>query len=404
MINPNHRYALDGRDLASYGGLLLCLGQFDRPHPPPQPVFDIVRTRSTKEHANRTELDKYMATNTNVDPASIRSVAVIGAGISGLICARTLQDHGLDVTVFEKSRGPGGRTATRRADPDLSYDHGAQYFTARDPHFARYVDAWIEQGIVSEWNARIVEIEGSEVRPKTDQPRRYVGVPGMKAMAQHLATDIELRRETRIVGLTRTSNRWELTVAGSHEHQSFDNVVVALPSPQAVDLLGEHPFATEVREVRMTPCWTVLAAFERQIDVPWDGAFVHDSPLGWVARNSSKPGRDPSVDCWVLQATPDWSTTHLELARPDVTAMLLAQFAKIISDPEPSPIHLDAHLWRFSATPQNLDRASLFDPTTGIAVCGDWLAGGRVEGAFRSGVAAAGYILREASIPPERTR
>jgi len=348
--------------------------------------------------------DKYMAKITNVYPASIRSVAVIGAGISGLICARTLQDHGLKVTVFEKSYGPGGRTATRRADPNLSYDHGAQYFTARDPHFARYVDAWIEQGIVAEWNGRIVEIEGGEVRPKTDQPRRFVGVPGMKAMAQHLATGIDLRRETRIVGLTRTRNRWDLTDADSQKHQSFDDVGVALPSPQALDLLGEHPFATEVREVRMTPCWTVLAAFERPLEVPWDGAFVHYSPLGWVARNSSKPGRDPSIDCWVLQATPDWSATHLEFTRPNVTALLLAQFAKIIPDPEPSPIHLDAHLWRFSATPQKLDRAALFDSTTGIAVCGDWLAGGRVEGAFRSGVAAARCILRESSIPTERTR
>ena len=349
-------------------------------------------------------LDKCMATIANVHTAPTRSVAVIGAGISGLICARTLHDHGLKVTVFEKSYGPGGRTATRRADPNLSFDHGAQYFTARDPHFARYVEAWIEQGIVAEWNGRIVEIDGGEVSPKTDQPRRYVGVPGMKAMAQHLATDIELRRETRIIGLARTRNRWELTDAGSQEHPSFDDVVVAVPSPQSVDLLGEHSFATEVREVHMTPCWTVLAAFERPIGVPWDGAFVHDSPLGWVARNSSKPGRNPSVDCWVLQATPDWSATHLKLTRPDVTALLIAQFAEIIPNPEPSPIHLDAHLWRFSATPQKLNRAALFDPTTRIAVCGDWLAGGRVEGAFRSGVAAAGYILGNASTPTERTR
>lgn len=68
--------------------------------------------------------------------------AVVGAGLSGLMCARTLQDHGLDVTVFEKSRGLGGRMANRRAEPNLRFDHGAQYFTARDHNFALYVQAW----------------------------------------------------------------------------------------------------------------------------------------------------------------------------------------------------------------------------------------------------------------------
>lgn len=399
LIDLNHRYSLDGRDPASYGGLLWCLGQFDRPHTPPQPIFGSVRVRSTKEHSKRLNPLKYMAKITDVEPALNRNVAVIGAGISGLICARTLQDHGLNVTVFDKSHGPGGRTATRRAEPNLRYDHGAQYFTVYDQQFARYVDAWIEQGIVAEWNGRIVEIDGGEVTEKTDQPRRYVGVPGMRAIAEHLATDLEICQETKIVSLTRTQSKWKLSDANGHEHPSIDDVVVALPSPQAADLLGEHRFATQVRAVQMTPCWTALATFERPIGVAWDGAFVHDSPLGWVARNSSKPGRDPSVDSWVLQATPHWSATLIELTRPEVNVKLLAEFAKLIPGPVPSTIHLDAHLWRFSATPEKLDHPALFDPATGVAVCGDWLAGGRVEGAFRSGVAAAGCILREANIP-----
>lgn len=117
-------------------------------------------------------------------------VAVIGAGISGLMTARTLRDLGFDVTVFEKSRGLGGRTATRRVDPGLSFDHGAQYFTVRDPHFVRHVEAWVEQKIAAEWTGRIVTIDGTNVRLKTDQTHRYVGVPGMKAIAHHLGAGL----------------------------------------------------------------------------------------------------------------------------------------------------------------------------------------------------------------------
>jgi len=350
----------------------------------------------------RLDAEKYLAKVTRPWRTPIPRVAVIGAGVSGLIGARTLQDHGFEVTVFEKSRGPGGRTATRRADPGLSFDHGAQYFTARDPHFAQFVEAWIEQGIVAEWAGRIVQVERSDVRPKTDQPRRHVGVPGMSAIARHLAADVSLRPETRIVRLGRSGGGWELTDAAGQTHRLFDTIIVSLPAPQSAELLGDHAFAAEARAVPMQPCWAVLAAFERRIEAEWDGAFVHSSPLAWVARNSSKPGRDSSPDCWVLHATPDWSAAQLDLTRDDVTAALLREFGEITPALAPPTIHLDAHRWLFGATSLSLDRLALFDAETGLAVCGDWLAGGRVEGAFRSGVAAAGCILREVGIPSDQ--
>ncbi len=132
IIDLNHRYALDGRDPASYGGILWCLGQFDRPFSPAQPVFGTVRTRSTQQHAKRLDPIAYQRKVTRPLWDPIPKVAVIGAGISGLMCARTLADHGCDVSVFEKSRGVSGRMSTRRVDDSLSFDHGAQYFTARD--------------------------------------------------------------------------------------------------------------------------------------------------------------------------------------------------------------------------------------------------------------------------------
>jgi predicted NAD/FAD-dependent oxidoreductase len=168
-------------------------------------------------------------------------------------------------------------------------------------------------------------------------------------------------------------------------------------------LLGDHAFAAEAGSISMQPCWAVLAAFDRRIEAEWDGAFVLNSPLAWVARNSSKPGRAASPDCWVLHATPDWSVARLNITRDQVMTALLGEFTRITSAPPPPTIHLDAHRWLFAATPLSLDRLSLWDAGTGLAVCGDWLAGGRVEGAFRSGVAAAGCILRQVGIPSEPT-
>ena len=400
MIDLNHRYALDGRDPASYGGLLWCLGQFDRPHSPPRPILGTVRIRPSDEHATRLDPEQYLKKATRPCRVPMPRVALVGAGLSGLICARTLKDHGFDVTVFEKSRGPGGRAATRRLDSGLSFDHGAQYFTVRDPHLARSVEAWIQRGIVEEWAGRIVTIDlGAEPRPKADQPVRYVGVPGMSTIARHLAKDSRLRLETEIARLDRDENGWRLTDAVGKTHDPFEYVVMSPPAPQAAVLLQGHALEAEVRAVAMTPCWAVMAAFGRPVEVPWDGAFVHGSPLAWVARNSSKPGRETSADCWVLHGSPEWSTDHRDADSREVTESLLVEFAKISLGPLPATVHRDSRRWLFSAMAGSIDRQALFDRDSGLAVCGDWLAGGRVEGAFRSGVAAAGYLLRDVGIP-----
>lgn len=331
----------------------------------------------------------------------MRHVAVIGAGLSGLTTASTLRDRGVDVTVFEKSRGLGGRTATRRVDPGFSFDHGAQYFTARDPAFVRQVETWMTQHIVAEWTGPIVTIDGTTVRLKTDQPHRYVGVPGMTAMAHHLGADLRIRLETAIVELGRVGNDWQVIDAAGRSEGPFSHVVVSLPAPQAATLLGDHALAAEVRAIPMTPCWAVLAAFDARVEVAWDGAFVHGAPLGWVARNSSKPGRDHSHECWVLHASPEWSAAHQELDRERVKATLLSAFSRLTAAVRLHPLHLDAHRWLFSATPLSVDGLVACDDDTGLVVCGDWMAGGRVEGAFRSGVAAATCVLRQCGMPPD---
>jgi hypothetical protein len=104
LIELNHRYALDGSDSNSYGGLLWALGLFDRPFPD-APVTGTLRSRSTQSHARRLDLARYGGRITQPSSGDIKQVAVIGAGISGLAAARTLLDQGHRVRVFENSTG-----------------------------------------------------------------------------------------------------------------------------------------------------------------------------------------------------------------------------------------------------------------------------------------------------------
>lgn len=318
-------------------------------------------------------------------------VGVVGAGVSGLVCARELVRRGFDVNVFDKGRVPGGRTATRMPEPGLAYDHGAQYFTARDPRFRELTADWLARGVVAEWPGRIVRLEDGAVIDTSPQPR-YVGVPGMSAMAADLAAGILVRTGTRIKAATRGPDGWTIVTDDDETVGPFDSLVVTAPAPQLRELLGSHPFGAAAAMVRMTPCWAVMVAFESRVEVAWDGAFVHSSPLAWVARNSSKPGRDGETDCWVLHASPDWSAANVEAAPDDVAKELIGAFSSAVAERLPPPCYIMAHRWRYSHGSDPVDRRILFDREGGLVVCGDWLAGGRVEGAFLAAVRAAEAI------------
>ena len=130
-------------------------------------------------------------------------IAVIGAGISGLVCARLLSESGYHVRVFDKARGPGGRMATRRTGP-LLFDHGAQYFTVRDPHFRRWVESWEADGLAARWEGKLAVVRAGEIALKDDATERWVGVPGMSAICRHLATGLDVNFGYQIVLLARS--------------------------------------------------------------------------------------------------------------------------------------------------------------------------------------------------------
>ena len=394
IIDLNHRYALDGRDPASYGGILWCLGQFDRPFTPPRPIFGTVRWRSTEQHAQRLDPHAYLRKTTRPLRDSMPTVAIVGAGVSGLICARTLTDHGFPVTVFEKSRGVGGRMATRRTADGLRFDHGAQYFTARDDRFRQYVESWIHDCVVKKWRERIVVLENGQITEEKTSIDRYVGVPGMNAICKHLAVDLDVKFKTRVAPLTRHESRWHISSDDELKLGTFDSVVVTAPPTQTAALLfAVPPLADRARSTVMHGCWAVMLAFSQSLPLDFAGAFVHNSPLAWIARNSSKPDRGEHVETWILHASAEWTAEQLEATPEAVLSALVDEFWTT-TGLSPVPAHYGvAHRWRYALPPEPLEDRCLFDAEMQVAACGDWCAGPRVEGAFLSGMAAAGRVL-----------
>ena len=392
LIDLNHRFALDGSDPNSYAGILWCLGLFDRPFKPPRSVIGTLRPRSTQAHASRLNMDRYVARVRRPAGGSPLQVAVIGAGISGLVAARTLSDHGHRVRLFEKARGLGGRLATRRTDVG-SFDHGAQYFTGRDERFHRWLDSWRQIGLVRRWRGRIGVLRQGRYTPQKREMNRFVGVPGMSALAGHLAGGLDIQFNTRIGEIRSSGSAKTLIDRNGVQVGDFDALIITAPPEQSIALTRRlTPLVDRLQQVRMTPCWAVLLAFADPLALPFDGAFIHDSELSWIARNSSKPGRGPT-DCWVLHATPEWSSAQLNAAADDVITRLGESFSAAAGVPLPTPVFSAAHRWRYAQAHQPLSAGCVWDRLTRIGCCGDWCYGSRIEGAFLSGAAVAGRVL-----------
>lgn len=324
----------------------------------------------------------------------IETVGVIGAGIAGLTCALQLHRSGIQVAVLEKSRGVGGRVATRRMDSGVTFDHGAQYFTVRDPVFAAQVQQWCDSGSAAIWKGRIVTLNKGLVTDFTELHDRYVGLPGMNAIARSLATGLDVHTNVAVQSLRRLDGKWHLRDAVGTLHGPYDVLVSTAPPQQTATLLGDlsTALAERISVVPMAPCWSVMLQTREPLPLPYDAAFVHDSPLSWISRNSSKPGR-AAKDCWVLHASATWSSAHLEESADTIAKLLLDELWNATGQaPQPFEVAV-AHRWRYALPQEPLAQRYLLDRESNLGACGDWCAGPRVEGAFLSGLAIADALL-----------
>lgn len=310
-------------------------------------------------------------------------IAVVGAGIAGLACARTLRDAGHDVRVFEKSRSVGGRMATRRTDRG-TFDHGAQYFTVRDPVFRRAIDGWLGAGVIAPYAGRIVGLQSGVTTSLSHDEQRYVAVPQMNAVCRALAADTEVVFECTVTAVTPGEDGWRVSWDEGGDSR-FDALVLAVPAIQALPLCSAVPaLGSQAGNGHHAPCWAVMMQYEQPLPVSFDAAFVSNATVGWVMRDASRPGR-AAGERWVLHATADWSKTHLEDDAATVASKVIEAF-HAAAGISAKTVEARAHRWRYALSP-GLNVGCLWDRQHRIGACGDWCADGRIEGAYLSGLA-----------------
>jgi renalase len=328
-------------------------------------------------------------------------IAIVGAGLAGLVCARQLQEQGNQVTVFERSDEISGRMSTRHTELG-GFDYGAQYFTASSDKFKKAVVAWRKAGWVGAWDGKLVSLENGEVSPAgrsaANLRQRYVAMPGMNALGQQLAQGLEIRTEQMVKRIEAFGDQWLLkvesdTVPIDASAGPFDAVILAIPAAPATSLLSVAPkLAAQSDRARFAPCWALMLGFQDSLDLPYDGAWVNSSRLSWIARDASKHQRRAG-EHWVAHASAAWSIEHFDDDVERAKEKLLKAFHDATGS-QVQPIYATVHRWRFAEALQTIPGDCLWDSTQRIGACGDWFAagldgGGRVENAYLSGLAMA---------------
>jgi len=326
-----------------------------------------------------------------------------------------LRQAGHNVTLFEKSRGLGGRMSTR-ASAFGSFDHGAQYFTVRDPRFELAIGT--APGVCKPWSANAVRVLDPNGRViEAGLPggeRHWVATPGMNALVrawgEPLTEDGNVLLETRATRIARDplmKNGWQIHTEGSEGSAQvfagFDQVVLAIPPVQASALLqasGLGELTEPLGAVQVDPCWTLMAAWPQAVQPglitigpQWNAARSTHHRIAWMARESSKPGRE-RIERWTVQASAPWSAEHVNDSPDRVKGKLIKAFAEITGI-RVTPDLAEVHRWLYAKTAQPLGQSFVWSKAQGIGLCGDWCLGHRVEDAFVSGLELALAVLKK---------
>jgi renalase len=336
-------------------------------------------------------------------------VAVVGAGMAGATCARQLADAGFAVHVVDKSRGVGGRMATRRAEwhdmtgtpQPLSLDHGAPGFSAQGREFAEVAAQLSQEGLVARWTPRW----GAGSYAPLEEAVLWVAQPDMPAVCRHWLAGVPLTTHCAIDALHRGPDGWVLSSGAASFEGVFDAVILTMPGPQAARLLRPHEpqWAERAATLPMRPTWTLMGVTdELRSGEAFDLAWPASGELECIVRNDAKPGRQatPGLAQWVAHASKSFSEAHVDASAPEVQSALQGALARWLG--RPLAWH-DAvvHRWRYAAVPraphaaQPTSQLCWWSASLGLGVCGDALGGAGVEGAWASGRALALQVIQQ---------
>jgi renalase len=299
--------------------------------------------------------------------AMTKTIAVVGAGVSGAVCARHLASLGHSVQVFDKGRGLGGRTSSRRTNSGHRFDHGAARIDVSQPAVHELLEPALRAGLL----CRLGDI--------------YTSPSGLNALCKSLLDGLPAQYSTKLIRLEH-DKVWKAFDEHDRAYGPFDAVVLAVPPVNAAEIVIDHDaeLAKTISCVRMLPCWVVMLGFSEWLDQVPDHSMVN----GQILRRSMS---NSAGDALLIEASQGWSIEHIEMDVDSVGTTLLEMVRSGLG--LASPTSIDVHRWRYAFADTPLGRPYLAAEHE-LYVCGDWCLGRSIEPALLSALAVVDALSR----------
>ncbi|ANV84146.1 hypothetical protein AWQ21_06985 [Picosynechococcus sp. PCC 7003] len=319
-------------------------------------------------------------------------VAIIGAGLAGIHCGRKIQRAGHQVALFDKSRGVGGRLATRRIE-GLPLDHGLPYWEVLGPYTAALTETLIQADLLEPWSVATSDRLDPDLWKTLPGEQRWMAPAGMTAIAKYLAQDLTIHRSQRLIHLEEVSGHWRLTFEQG-ETVLARQLVLALPLPQVITLT--YSFITvrdRLAEIFYAPALSMMIGYD-QFDwiFPWQALRLTQHPL-WRTISYEGQKRSPGNFTLVCQTTGNFAQDYLETTDlTPVATMLFSEIQNLFALPTPQWWQIQR--WRYALPETNYGQAYYRFPTNSpLIACGDWCLGNGIEGAIAAGLATGDALL-----------
>jgi renalase len=339
------------------------------------------------------------------------SVAIIGAGSSGLAAAHVLRDLGSPVTLFEKSHVVGGRAATRRREGFI-YDYGANYIKQGDAASTTLITTRFSSPDLIDISKPVWIFDGAghiqEGDPQQNAEAKWNYRYGLNTLATRMAQDLDVRLDIEITRLQANAGGWTLFTHSEQAVGTFDKVLIAIPATQAIELVKASQFSSDLganiifhlKSAHYNPLISVLLGYRPRPRVRPYYALVNTDrahAISWLSWEHEKAPERAPHDAGLLMAQmgPHYSQEHWETADEEIYRDVALQIAALTDEQLPAPYFTDIQRWRYALPTQKADAEALNALTlpSGLALCGDSFVGGRVHLSLEHGMQVAQQLI-----------
>ena len=306
---------------------------------------------------------------------------VLGSGVAGSTIANLLSKK-YSVHVFDKARGPGGRSSNKRFKNNLSFDHGVQYISPKSKLFIKYIQKLYKNKILKRWDDNHLDFT-FEKKPFST---KYIGRKANNDLVKYNLKNIKQSFASPIEKINFKKYFWEITLKNKSKHQ-FKSLIITCPFPQLKKLARNYLDKKILKlKVEMQPNITVMLALKNQKTLPISSIKFNDDILAWAANENSKKRFKSNINLWTLQATLRWSKKTINKYKTDksIINQLITRFIKLTGIEKNKIIFKKIHGWKYSYNYKKTPYLSIWNKKINLGVCGDWFNGPKVENAWLS--------------------